>query len=213
MPIPILHVLAGVNGAGKSSIGGHVLTQAGLSWYNPDSLAHALVTEKGYEQQEANALAWEEGQRQLTTALELGQDFAFETTLGGATVTRNIAKAVHSHEIHIWYCGLNSPELHLARVRQRVASGGHDIPEEKIRERWAKSMANLIKLMPLAAQLNIYDNSAQGEHGQQPPAPQLLLSLRGGKRAYPATLEQAKNTPDWAKPALEAAFELDPLEP
>ena len=44
---PVLYVLAGVNGAGKSSVGGHLLSRAGLAWFNPDSFARELVTAAG----------------------------------------------------------------------------------------------------------------------------------------------------------------------
>ena len=63
---PVLFVLAGVNGAGKSSIGGHLLTQAGLAWFNPDTCARELVREHGYGQEDANIAAWNEGVRRLT---------------------------------------------------------------------------------------------------------------------------------------------------
>src|SRR3546814_1295949 len=53
-----------------------------------------------------------------------------------------------SIEIQMWYAGLDSPERHLARIRARVAKGGHDIPEDKVRERYTASRAHLIQLMP-----------------------------------------------------------------
>ena len=53
MPRPVLFVLAGVNGAGKSSIGGHLLQSAGQAWFNPDTYARELVAELGYPQTEA----------------------------------------------------------------------------------------------------------------------------------------------------------------
>ena len=58
MSRPVLYVLAGVNGAGKSSVGGHVLTQAGMTWFNPDSYARELMQLRGGALQEANGQAW-----------------------------------------------------------------------------------------------------------------------------------------------------------
>ena len=52
---PVLYVLAGVNGAGKSSIGGHLLTRAGLAWFNPDRFARELIAATGMDQTAANA--------------------------------------------------------------------------------------------------------------------------------------------------------------
>ena len=54
-------------------------------------------------------------------------------------------------EVRVWYVGLSSPELHLARVRARVAKGGHDIPEAQVRARYDSSRLNLIRLLPRRA--------------------------------------------------------------
>ena len=58
MARPFIFVLAGVNGAGKSSVGGALLEQHGLSWFNPDTYARELMRELGIDQAEANARAW-----------------------------------------------------------------------------------------------------------------------------------------------------------
>ena len=50
--------------------------------------------------------------------------------------------------VRVWYVGLENVELHSARVRARVAAGGHDIPEAKIRARSDQSRLNLIPLLP-----------------------------------------------------------------
>jgi predicted ABC-type ATPase len=81
-------VLAGVNGAGKSSIGGNVmLRRAGLSWFNPDAFSRLLI-ESGLPlaPAEANARAWQHGVDLLDQALAAGHSHAFETTLGGRTM-------------------------------------------------------------------------------------------------------------------------------
>lgn len=136
MSRPVLYVLAGVNGAGKSSIGGHLLERAGLSWFNPDALAREIVTDLGCSQEEANARAWEEGMQRLEDAISTGRHYAFETTLGGRSVPARIHAATASHDVLIWFCGLSTPEQHIARVQRRVTRGGHDIPEELIRRRF-----------------------------------------------------------------------------
>jgi len=108
--------------------------------------------------------------------------------------------------VHIWFCGLASPELHLGRVRNRVAHGGHDIPEEKIRERWTGSRQNLIRLLPLIDHLRVYDNSTDANPAEgQRPRPILLLEMQRGKITAPADLSGA---PDWAKPIIAAAIHL-----
>lgn len=203
---PVLYVLAGVNGAGKSSIGGHLLQRAGLGWFNPDTFARELVASTGCDQVEANAAAWHEGMRRLDIAIDEGRHYAFETTLGGRTVPQRIREASHSHDVMIWFCGLASPEQHLARVRTRVASGGHDIPEAKIRARWDASRANLIALMPHLAHLQVYDNSTDVPPGEAIGDPRLVLKMVGSRCVFPTDPASLAQTPDWAKPLVEAAL-------
>jgi hypothetical protein len=103
----------------------------------------------------------------------------------------------------VWYCGLESPELNLRRVAKRVARGGHDIPEGKIRERWTSSRENLIRLLPFLAEVKVFDNSAEATRqpgGGLAPSPVLLLHLRGQK-----IVECSPNPPAWAKPIIAAA--------
>src|SRR2546427_6062 len=90
-------VLAGVNGAGKSSLLGTWLEAEGLGWFNPDSFTRRLV-EAGWLMPDANAEAWQEGTRRLRQAMAEGTDFAFETTLGGNTIPRLLREACRSEE-------------------------------------------------------------------------------------------------------------------
>ncbi|MHC9085953.1 hypothetical protein ACYX7E_13110 [Luteimonas sp. RIT-PG2_3] len=210
MARPVLYVLAGVNGAGKSSIGGYLLQQAGLSWFNPDTFARELVAATGCGQGDANAAAWQEGMRRLDVALEDNLHYAFETTLGGRTVPARIHAAAQTHDVAIWFCGLSSPEQHIARVRARVLAGGHDIADGKIRERYPAALQNLIALMPVLAQLQVYDNSTEVAPGEAVPDPVLLAQMEDGRLVFPAVddLDALARTPDWAKPLLEAALSL-----
>lgn len=207
---PSLFVLAGVNGAGKSSVGGAVIRQAGSAWYNPDDFARLLVQRYGYPQARANAQAWRENLRRVDEALANGTDYAFETTLGGNTLPARILTAIRTHDVYVWYCGLTTPEQHLARVQARVARGGHDIPEERIRERFVRAPGNLINLMPSLTALQVYDNSTDVAPGEAVPDPALVLEMRNGRIAYPNAGDVAtlSATPEWAKPLVEAALRL-----
>lgn len=203
---PVLYVLAGVNGAGKSSIGGHLLTRAGLDWFNPDMFARELAVAIGCEQAEANVIAWQEGVRRLDEALARGRHHAFETTLGGRTIPARIRAAAHSHDVLMWFCGLSSPELHIVRVKARVAAGGHDIPEATIRERYPRALENLIVLMPCLTRLKVYDNSAEAARGNAIPDPLRVLEMEAGRLLWPDDLRDLRNTPEWAKALVEAAL-------
>jgi predicted ABC-type ATPase len=144
--------------------------------------------------------------RYLDEAIANGTSYAFETTLGGRTVPAKIAAAAATHDVVIWYCGLASPELHVARVKARVAAGGHDIPEGKIRERYESSLVNLIALLPRLSSLAVYDNSTEAEPGQSIADPVLVLVLDEGRILFPDTAAAIEATPDWAKPLVEAAL-------
>ncbi|MFZ7094990.1 hypothetical protein ACOPJQ_04840 [Luteimonas dalianensis] len=206
MTRPRLLVLAGVNGAGKSSVGGDTLRQAGMAWFNPDDYARDLLDASGCTQTQANAQAWQEGMRRLEAAITGRHDHAFETTLGGNTIPARLREAADTHDLMIWFCGLDSPERHIARVRLRVAGGGHDIPEAKIRERCVSSIANLITLLPHLTSLQVYDNSTDAAPGTPVSSPRLLLQMHAGRIDWPTDADTLGHTPDWAKPIMEAAL-------
>ena len=205
MARPGPYVLAGVNGAGKSSIGGFLLD---MPWFNPDTFARELVAATGCSQEHANAVAWQEGVRRLDDAVARGENHAFETTLGGRTVTDRILVATRTHDVIIWFCGLPTPEDHIRRVAARVKAGGHDIPVARIRERYPRALRNLIALMPHVASLRVYDNSAEVAHGEPLPDPVLVLEMTEGRIVFPRPddARALAATPDWAKPLVEAAL-------
>ncbi len=209
MSRPYIYVLAGVNGSGKSSLGSRTLEQIGRrDWFNPDTYAQHISTAIGLPLEKANGEAWMEGKRRLENTIANGHNFAFETTLGGNTIARILREASATHDILMWFCGLDSPEHHLARVKLRVLHGGHNIPEAKIRERFETSRKNLIALLPHLAQLQVYDNSTDAPLGQPIPDPILLLQLEAGRITYPNDIDTLKHTPDWAKPILMAVMQL-----
>ena len=202
-------VLAGVNGAGKSSIGGAYLREDGSEYFNPDEAARAaMAASPGLSQQEANAFAWQEGRRRLAAAIAAGTAFNFETTLGGETITRLLlGAAAQGAVLRIWFAGLESVELPLQRVAARVRKGGHDIPESDIRRRWAGSHANLIRLLPHVTDLRVYDNSAERDPtAGTPPEPRLVLSIEERQLTFPPAGRVA-DTPQWAKPIVFAAYQ------
>ena len=202
-------MLAGANGAGKSTVGGDALRRAGATWFNPDAYARDLLATFGGEQTRANAEAWAEGMRRLDAAIAGGHDHAFETTLGGNSIPARLREAAATHDVLVWFCGLDSPERHIARVRLRVAGGGHDIPEAKIHERYVSSIVNLIALLPRLSRLQVYDNSIDAAPGTPVPDPRLLLQMKNGRIAWPVDVEAYRQAPDWAKPIMESALELE----
>ncbi len=205
---PRIHVLAGVNGAGKSSIGGSAVRQYGGEYFNPDEAARTLRgKDPTLTQKAANSAAWRQGLRLLNRAIEMRLNFALETTLGGNTITGLLAKAAEQGiELHVWYVGLSSPELHIARVQARVSRGGHDIPSQDIHRRYEYSRLNLITLLPHLATLHMYDNSTDADPAAgQTPQLKFVLHIERGRILGPSDLA---TTPNWAKPIVAAALKL-----
>ena len=205
-PPPCIYVLAGTNGAGKSSLAGAMIERQGGEFFNPDGAARLIrARNPGLSQADANSAAWHQGRRLLERAIAERLTYAFETTLGGATMTALLERALAAGlDVRVWYVGLAGPELHLARVRARVARGGHDIPEADIRRRFHDGRLNLVRLLPRLTELRVYDNSEEADpRAGVAPAPVLLLHIVLGRIA--ASCELAR-TPPWAKPILAAAL-------
>lgn len=208
-----ISVLAGVNGAGKSSIGGAFLRARGASYYNPDEAAREILAVRPeLDQREANSLAWHKGRDLLQAAIEQRHDFNFESTLGAHTIPAMLEKAAAGGaRVHVWFVGLDSPERHVARVKARHKAGGHDIPEADIRRRFETSRENLVWLMPSLASLLVYDNSAEADpKAGKRPRPRLLLQLDKGRIVAPDDLAA---TPGWARAIVARAVEIATFRP
>ena len=207
-PTPCIFVLAGNNGAGKSSLGGATIRASGADYYNPDEAALRIrAVNPGMTAEQANAAAWHEGRRLLERAIAERLSFAFETTLGGRTMASLLDDAITAGvEVRVWYVGVESPELCIERVRARVAAGGHAIPEAMIRDRYHKSLLNLLQLMPRISELRVFDNSTEAAPAAgRRPQPVLVLHMKQGRAV--ATCELA-HAPAWAKPILAAAIRM-----
>jgi len=204
---PRILVLAGVNGAGKSSLGGEIIRRGGLDYFNPDEAARRISTTTGCTIDEANSIAWADGKRRLESAIKGRLNHAFESTLAGKTIPALLIQAAREGiEVLVWFVGLSSPEQHIARILTRVAAGGHDIPEQMIRDRWNTSRQNVIALLPHLTELQVFDNSVDRDQGTI-PAPRLLLHWQRGRIVAPSAAD-LKATPDWAKPIVAAALKL-----
>ena len=158
--MPNLYIISGANGSGKTTTAKQILPYflnvyeylnadeiaAGLSPFRPESVAI-----------QAGKLML----KRLNYFVEHQTDFAFETTLSGLNYLRFLKKCqTQNYQINLIYFWLHSPDLAIARVRQRVASGGHNIPEETIIRRYYRGQKNLIQsYLALCQTWIIYDNS------------------------------------------------------
>lgn len=198
----MITVIAGVNGAGKSSLVGAYIRNNGGEYFNPDEVARSLIADNpSISSDEASAEAWKTGFAQLLQAIENDADYTFETTLGGNSIASELHRVIDlGRQVRIFYCGLSSPELHIERVAARVVRGGHDIPSEKIYERWKNSVLNLIGLIPGCYALRVFDNSAPSD--ENGPNPLCLFSLSNGE----FDSDPLHDMPEWAKPLAGAAL-------
>lgn len=206
---PFIIILAGVNGAGKSSLIGSKIKDWGLDWFNPDTYARELRAQTGASNGEAMAAAWEYSHALLEIAIANGSNHAFETTLGGNTITETLLQAAATHDLIMLYCGLASPALHIQRVDARVAHGGHAIAEKKIRERWDSSRTNVIRLLPHLTFLQVFDNSAEVPPGAAIPDPLLVIEVDAGRVIFPDPHDPVAlaATPAWARALVQAAID------
>ncbi len=156
-------VIAGPNGAGKTSSAPDLLQEA----VGIDAFVNADVIAQGLAGFNPESTAFEAGRIMLRRLDELARardDFAFESTLAGRSVSRLLKDLVRvGYDVHIFYLWLPSPELAVARVRRRVEAGGHDVPEPVIRRRFWRSLVNFDRLYrPFATTWRLYDASAVG---------------------------------------------------
>ena len=185
-----------------------MIRQAGADYFNPDeATARTLAANPGISIADANSAAWHQGKRLLERAIVERLDFTFETTLGGHTISVLLHEALAAGiEVRMWFVGLSSPELHMARVRSRVARRGHDIPEDRIRERYDRSRVHLIELMPRLTELRVFDNSFEADpQAGRAPQPTLILHLVKGRIVKMVELSQ---TPQWARALVAAAVKI-----
>ena len=141
-----LYIIAGCNGAGKTTASLTILPEVLNCWefVNADSIA------AGLSPLQPEAVAFEAGRIMLQRIKQLmteGKDFAFETTLSTRSYVSLIKGAKkRGYRITLLYFWLRSPEFAKQRVAARVEEGGHDISVEVIERRYYRGINNFFKL-------------------------------------------------------------------
>lgn len=158
--MPNLYIIAGCNGAGKTTASFTVLPEM----LNCKEFVNADEIAKGLSPFQPEKVSIEAGRIMLTRIKELmhqNVDFAFETTLATKSYARFLLDAHEKgYSITLIYFWLNSPELAIERVKSRVQSGGHFIPQEVIIRRYTSGMINLNHIyLPLCDYWILIDNS------------------------------------------------------
>ena len=158
--MPEIYVFGGGNGSGKTTLATTILSSLDnqLEFVNADIIAAEL------NRNDVDAVAIQASRlmlERLSTLSRQGTDFAFETTLAARTYARFLRKCqARGYRINLVYVWLESADLAVSRVARRVASGGHNIPEDIIRRRYERGRKNFVELYsPIADYWIVYDNT------------------------------------------------------
>src|SRR5688500_10324050 len=141
---PKLWIVAGPNGSGKSTLYDSTLIEDfGRSvWIiNPDLLTQRIIDQEGLERNAANLQSVERIMSWLQSSLQTHQTVGVETVLSTSKYRALVERAkALGFEVRLIFVMLRSPDLNVDRVRLRVRRGGHDVPDEKVRSRYANSL-------------------------------------------------------------------------
>ena len=172
-PRPLIIAIAGPNGAGKSTTAPSLLRDAlrVSEFVNADAIAGGLSAFR------PDSVAIPAGRVMLERMRRLARaqaDFAFETTLASKSLAPWLRRLKRGgYHVHVLFLCLESADLAVNRVAARVRLGGHDVPEETVRRRYARGLRNLFGLyLPLADSWQVFDNSRVGR-------PRLIAAGRG----------------------------------
>jgi predicted ABC-type ATPase len=158
--MPNLYIISGCNGAGKTTASYTVLPDMldCKEFVNADEIA------RGLSPFQPDKVAIEAGRIMLNRIHELmvqKADFAFETTLSTRSYRNFVKEAqMNGYFVTLVYFWLNSVDLAIERVLERVIAGGHNIPEDTIRRRYLSGIKNLSEIyVPISDYWMIFDNS------------------------------------------------------
>lgn len=192
---PVLIVIAGPNGSGKTTITSKILRHEWMEdavYVNPDQVAQERYGDWNSEEAVMKAVLYCEQQRE--DCLRNAKSLIFETVLSSDGKIDFIRRA-HSAEyfIRMFFVATKHPSINAARIAQRVMEGGHDVPIAKVISRYYKSIINCKRCISLADRVYIYDNSIDDADAR------LLFRTSDGK-LYKQYVE---DIPEWASTILE----------
>jgi len=169
--VPAFWIIAGPNGSGKSTLygskrdavyGNTIITDASRPFWiiNPDLLASRIRSVERLTQQAANLAAVERIETWLHASIDAHQSIGVETVLSTDKYRRLVQAAKRrGYEVRLIYVILQNPDLNVERVRLRVQKGGHNVPANKVRERWTRSLNQLPWFLNQADWALLFDNS------------------------------------------------------
>lgn len=155
MSAPQLIFLAGPNGAGKTTYYRTFLRPSGLPFVNADELASRL------DLPFPAVVEFTDGAREVY--LESRESFITETVFSDPVGAKLgfLRRAMEAgYEVQLHFVGISSPMLSEARVSQRVAQGGHDVPTDRLERRFRQSLLNLGAALEFVPEVRVFDNSS-----------------------------------------------------
>lgn len=193
MKKPVLIVIAGPNGSGKTSITSKILQHEWVEncvYINPDNIARDTFGDWNSKEAVLDAAKLSTQIREECIANSKG--LIFETVLSAEDKIDFIlrAKAI-GYFIRLFFVGTQSPTINASRIAQRVMEGGHDVPIAKIISRYGKSITNCCIASSIVDRAYIYDNSVDFAE------PQLLFRVADG-----VITKEYRSINAWAKPIL-----------
>ncbi len=179
-----LWLLAGGNGAGKSTFYRLYLEPRGLPFVNADLIARELFPEAPEAHSYEAARLAEELRQSL---LAQGQSFCFETVFSHPSKLDFLGQAkACGYEVVLVFIHLADAQLNMARVAQRVSEGGHAVPDEKVAGRLPRTQALIRQALPLCDEVWLLDNASAEQPFKQ------VARLRDGRLISSLPL-----LPDW----------------
>lgn len=149
----IYTIIGGVNGVGKSSLSGVLSAESSELGVIIDT--DKITAENGGDRIKGGKIAIE----RINNCLEKGINFTQETTLSGVRTLKTIQKARElNYFIRLYYVGISSSAESISRIANRVLKGGHNIPSEDVKRRYAKRFDDLIKILPYCNEAVFFDN-------------------------------------------------------
>jgi predicted ABC-type ATPase len=161
-PKPKMILIAGPNGSGKTTLT-EKLKSAGVDfgeYVNPDDIVLTLEGSGDEVVRKAQKIA--ENKRQ--DLLKAGISHSFESVMSHhSKIEYMIAAKEKDFYVILFFVGINDPSINVERVINRVAKGGHDVPTEKIRSRYERTMNMLYEAATTADEAIIFDNTQRSE--------------------------------------------------
>lgn len=160
-----VYIIAGPNGSGKTTFAKLFLPDyvKCQNFVNADLIAQGLAP---FGPQAAAIKAGKLVLQQIQDYSGRGVDFAFETTLSGKAYV-NLLSGLKGkgYALHLFFLWIPSPDLAIARIKDRVAEGGHHVPAEDVRRRFVRGIRNFFKLYePMLDSWILFDNSKAKPH-------------------------------------------------